>query len=373
MVRMRTLRFLTLVFAVSLFAGAAPNAYFVYVGTYTGHGSQGIYAYRFEPLGGKLTDIGLVARTENPSYLAVDPRGAHLYAANENNIATVSAFSIDRMTGKLVPLNQLSSRGASACALAVNHAGTLLFAANYRSGNVILFPIRPDGGLSEASYVDQHQGSSVNAQRQEKPHAHAAVFSPDDRFALSADLGVDQIYLYRVDPKRRILMPHGMAGVLPGAGPRHLTFTPDGKFVYVINELASTVTAFSWNAGVMKQIETVPALPKDYTGPKSGAEIQVHPDGRFLYASNRGEANDIAIFKIDPQTGRLTAAGHVPSGGRTPRNFAIDPTGWYLFAANQDSDNITLFRIDAKTGGLTPSGKTIAISAPVCVQFVPAE
>ena len=374
MVRMRTLRFLTLLLAAAAGAAAAGSpAYFAYIGTYTGHGSQGIYVYRFEPVTGALTSLGLAAQTENPSFLAVDPQGTHLYAVNENEAGTVSAFRIDRTGGKLTPVSRVSSGGSSPCALAVDRAGRFVLAANYGSGSVTLFRIRTDGSLAVASAFDQHKGSGIDRQRQAGPHAHSASFSPDDLFALSADLGVDLIYIYRLDARRGRLSPAGYGGVAPGSGPRHLAFHPNGRFAYAINELTSTVTAFAWDAGALKAIGTVPALPQGYQGPKSGAEIQVHPNGKFLYASNRGEANDIAIFNIDVQTGRLTPAGHVPSGGRTPRSFSVDPSGQYLFVANQDSNNVVVFHIDPINGQLTSTGKSLAISAPVAVQFVPAE
>ncbi|HEY1206624.1 MAG: lactonase family protein [Bryobacteraceae bacterium] len=371
---MRPFRFLTLLLAATACVGAASSpAYFAYIGTYTGHGSQGIYVYRFEPITGEVTSIGLAAQTENPSFLAASPHGTNLYAVNENTVGSVSAFRINRRTGGLTPLNRVSSRGASPCALAVNHAGTFVLVANYGSGSVALLPIEADGSLAQRSFFAQHTGSGTDRSRQQGPHAHSASFSPDDRFALSADLGVDLIYVYRLGAARGPLSMAGSIGVLPGSGPRHLAFDPDGKFVYAINELSATVTAFAWNDGVLRDIGTVPALPQDYQGPKSGAEIEVHPNGRFLYASNRGEANDIAIFNIDALTGRLTPAGHTASGGRTPRSFRIDPTGQYLFVANQDSNNVVVFRIDPLNGRLTPTGRTIEVTAPVAVQFVAAE
>ncbi len=365
------LRFLTLLLiAAALACAAGTPAYYVYVGTYTGHGSQGIYVYRFDPITGALADFGLAAQTDNPSFLTADPSGTHLYAVKEDNGGTVTAYRINRATGKLVELSRVSSGGDSPCALAVDHTGKYLLAANYRSGSVAFFPLRADGNFAAPAKVDAHHGSSLNRQRQEKPHAHSAVFSPDNRYALSADLGTDLIYIYRFDAKRGTLQLGGTAGVMPGSGPRHLAFSDDGKFVYVLNELTATITTFAWNDGVMRDLGSVSALPPDYKGPKSGAEILVHPNGRFLYASTRGDSNDIAIFRMDAASGRLAPAGHVPSGGRTPRNFGIDPTGKYLFAANQDSNNIVIFRIDPVSGMLTPSGKTIAVSSPVYVQFV---
>ncbi len=374
MVRMRPLRFVTLLVLIAALAGAAGNpTYFAYIGTYTGHGSQGIYVYRFEPATGELTSLGLAAQTENPSFLAVAPDGAHLYAVNENEAGSVSAFGIDKKTGKLTPLNSVSTGGSSPCALAVSHSGKFVLAANYGSGSVGLFPIKADGSLATASAFNHHNGSSLNPQRQAGPHAHSASFSPDGRYALSADLGVDLIYVYGLDEARGTLVTVGYGHVATGSGPRHLAFHPNGKFAYVIDELAATVSVFAWKAGVLKPITAESTLPPGYRGPKSGAEILVHPDGRFLYASNRGQLNDIAIFQIDPQTGRLTPAGHVPSGGITPRSFGIDPSGQYLFVTNQDSDNVVLFHIDPTSGQLTPTGKKLEVSAPVAVQFVAAE
>jgi len=374
MVRMRTLRFVTLLLAIAALAGAAGDpAYFAYIGTYTGHGSQGIYVYRFEPATGELTSLGLAAQTENPSFLAVAPDGKHLYSVNENEAGSVSAFDIDRKTGKLTPLNSVSTSGSSPCALAVSHSGKFVLAANYGSGSVALFPIKPDGSLAPASAFNHHNGSSLNPQRQAGPHAHSASFSSDDHYAFSADLGVDLIYIYGFDAARGTLVTVGYGHVAPGSGPRHLAFHPNGKLAYAIDELAATVSAFAWKAGVLKPITAITTLPPGYYGFKSGAEILVHPNGMFLYASNRGQLNDIAIFRIDIQTGRLTPAGRVSSGGITPRSFSIDPSGQYLFVANQDSDHVVVFHIDPESGQLTPTGKTLAVSSPVAVQFVAAE
>ena len=321
----------------------------------------------------ELTSLGLAAQTQNPSYLAVRPDGAYLYAVNEDGAGFVSAFRIDRQSGKLTPLNRVSSRGSGPCALSVDSTGKFVVAANYASGSVVLFPIKADGSLGQPTGFDPHEGSSVDPQRQEGPHAHSAIFSPDNRFALSADLGVDRIYVYLFNSARGTLSAAGSAGVQPGSGPRHLAFRPDGRFVYAINELTATLATFAWDGAMVRRIATASALPEGYQGTKSGAEIQMHPNGRTLYVSNRGEANDIALFDIDPQTGMPTPAGHVSSGGRTPRSFSLDPTGRYLLAANQDSNNVVVFRVNPVNGQLTPTGKTVDISAPVCVQFVAAE
>lgn len=357
-------------------AGAllAPAAdYLMYVGTYTGPASKGIYVYRFEPAIAKITSLGLAAATENPAYLAVRPDGDYLYAVNEVRDGRVSAFRIDRKSGKLASLNRVSSRGDGPCALSVDPSGKYVMAANYGSGSVALYPIQADGSLGEASAFDQHTGTGADKKRQEGPHAHAAIFSPDGRFALSADLGVDRIYVYRIDAAGKTLAAAAPGTVAPGSGPRHLAFHPSGKFAYSINELTAAVTAFTWDAGTLTEIETVPALPKDYQGAKSGAEIAVHPNGGFVYVSNRGAANNIAVFAVDPVKGTLTLVEHVASGGRTPRYIGFDPTGEYLLAANQESNNIVFFRADAKTGKLSAIGMPVRIAAPVCIKFAAAE
>jgi 6-phosphogluconolactonase len=351
--------------------------YLMYVGTYTGPHSKGIYAYRFQPATGEVTDIGLVAEVKNPTFLAIHPSGDYLYSADENRAGTVSAFRIDRKTGKLTPLNSVSSHGSGPCALAVDHTGKSVLVANYNSGSVALLPIRGDGGLAEASIVDQHEGKSVNAQRQQGPHAHSAVFAPGNKFALSNDLGLDKIFVYRFDPQKETLEPNDPAfgTVPPGSGPRHISFHPNGKFAYVVNELNSTVTAFAWSgsAGTLRELGTVSAVAKDFTGKTDGAEIQVSPNGKFVYSSNRGEASNIALFRVDAVKGTLTFVSTTPSGGKEPRYFGFDPTGEWLLAANQSSNDIALFRMDANTGALTASGKKVELSQPVCVVFVAAK
>jgi 6-phosphogluconolactonase len=352
--------------------GAAQGDWTMYVGTYTRGPSKGIYAYKFQPSTGKLTSIGLAGESSNPSFLAVHPSQRFLYAANENNAGMVSAFAIDSATGSLKLLNQVSSKGSGPCHISVDQTGKWLFVANYNNGSVAAYPINGNGSLSEASATFQHAGKSVNAQRQSGPHAHIAAISPDDRFVWVCDLGLDEVLSYRIDPAKG-MTPNDppFAKVEPGFGPRHVVFRADSKFAYVLGEMAASVAVFSYDAakGTMQQVQSIPATPEGYTGPKSGAEIAILPDSKFLYASNRGD-NSIAIFKVDAAKGTLTAAGNVPTQGKTPRNFAIDPTGSYLVAANQDSNNLVVFKIDRQTGGLTPTGDTIDVGAPVSVVFV---
>jgi len=369
------------VLAVPLSAAGAKGEWIAYIGTYTRQKSKGIYAYRFAPASGKLTPAGLVAETVNPSFLAVHPNQRFLYAANEvgtyqgQPTGSISAFAIDQATAQLKPLNQVSSKGSGPCHVALDHTGKWLFAANYNSGSVAAYPVHDDGTLGEASAFVQHSGAGANAQRQSGPHAHEITISPDNRFVLVNDLGLDQILVYRLDPVKGTLAANDppFVKLAPGSGPRHMAFGKGGRFAYAINEILLTVTAFRYDAGrgSLTELQTVAASPENFAGEKSGAEIAVHSNGKFLYSSNRGPDN-IAIFRIDSNKGTLTAVERVPTQGKTPRNFAIDPTGGYLFAANQDSDNVVVFRIDKGTGHLTQAGNALDVGAPVCVVFAAA-
>ncbi|HYK51459.1 MAG TPA: lactonase family protein [Terriglobales bacterium] len=355
------------------------NSYLMYVGTYTGPASKGIYAYRFDAGTGQATSLGLVAETVNPSFLAVDPSRRFLYAANEisnyqgEKSGGVSAFAIDQESGKLTFLNEVSSHGAGPCYVSLDKTGKYVMVANYDTGSVAVFPMLPGGTLGEASAVIQHTGHGPDAKRQEGPHAHEIEASPDNRFALAADLGLDEVLVYHFDPAKGTLSANDppFAKVAPGAGPRHFVFHPSTKFVYVIDEIASTVTAFSYNAvkGTLDQLSAVSTLPEGFKGENDTAEIHVSVDGKFLYGSNRGH-NSIAIFALDQATGAPKFVEAVPTGGKTPRNFELAPGGDYLFAANQDSNNIVVFRVDKKTGHLTPTGQVLEAPSPVSLRFV---
>jgi 6-phosphogluconolactonase len=362
---------------------AQPGAddWIMYVGTYTRAPSKGIYAYRFQAATGRLTPLGtagLAAETENPSFLAVHPNQRFLYAVNEVSryegrpAGSVSAFSIDRATGALTLLNRVSSGGGGPCHVSVDRSGKWLFVANYGGGSVAAFPLRDDGTLGEASAFFQHAGSSVNKARQSGPHGHAAVVSPDNRFVLAADLGLDQILTYRIDPARGGLAPAEppFVAVAPGSGPRHLAFRPDGKFAYVLTEMLSSVVAFGYDAGrgTLTQLQTLSTLPDGFSGDSSGAEIVAHPGSKFLYASNRGH-DSIAAFRIDEAKGTLTSIDRVSTQGKTPRSFEIDPSGRFLVAANQNSGTLVVFRIDQQTGALTPAGTSVEVPSPVSVVF----
>ena len=352
----------------------------VYVGTYTGHGSQGIYAYRFDPETGQSTAIGLVAETENPTFLAVHPSGRFLYAVNEVDAyegkpsGAVSAFAIDRKSGALTLLNRVGSLGKGPAHLSIDKTGKYLLVANYGGGSVAVFPIGDDGRIGTSTSLVQHSGSGPNPERQAGPHAHQIIVSSDDRFALVADLGLDKVLVYKFDAKQGTLSPNNPPFVTtePGAGPRHAAFHPNGKTLYVLNELTSTVDTFLYDPrnGKMQELHSLSTLPKDFTGKNTDAEIVVDTKGRFVYASNRGH-DSITVFAVDPRTGTLSLVQDISSGGKAPRNFTIDPSGKWLFAANQNSNNIVLFQVDPNTGQLSPTQHVLDTAAPVCVVFVP--
>ena len=361
---------------------AANGQYIAFVGTYTTKtDSKGIYAYRFDATKGQLTAIGVAAETTDPSFLAVHPSGKYLYAVNEisnfngGSEGAVSSFAIDAKTGTLKFLNQVPSRGPGPCYISLDKTGSYVLVANYDGGSIASFPVHGDGALGTASGFVQHSGSGPDKQRQEGPHAHWVGTSPDNRFALAVDLGLDQVIVYKFDADQGTFTPllTGFAKVKPGAGPRHLAFHPNGKFAYVVSEMGSSVTAFSYQAkdGTLKELQAISALPPDYTGRKEAAEIAVHPSGKFLYTSNRGH-DSIAIFAIGKK-GLVKSLGYVLTGGKTPRHFAIDPTGNYLLAENQESNDIVVFHIDAATGSLTPTGQTVQVPSPVCITFVAAQ
>jgi len=363
-------------------AAKASREYLVYFGTYTDKGSKGIYTCRFRPSTGKLTPPELAAETVNPSFLAVDPAQRYLFAANEigdyqnAKSGSVSSFAIDRRSGQLRALNTVASRGADPCHLTVDKSGNHVLIANYTGGSVAVFPVKVDGMLGEASDFVQHLGSSVDPERQKQPHAHDVVLTPDNRFAVVADLGLDKLLVYRFDLEKGKLSPNDppYGPVKPGSGPRHFAFHPNGRWAYVINEMGNTITAFDWDGdrGSFHELQTISTLPKDFKGENSTAELVVHPKGRYIYGSNRGHES-IAVYAIDPAKGMLTLIEDVSTLGKEPRNFALDPTGAYLFAANQNSNTVVVFRVNPRNGRLTPTGEKVEVLSPVCVTFVAAQ
>jgi 6-phosphogluconolactonase len=358
---------------------AAAREFFVYFGTYTGGMSKGIYVSRFDADSGRLSEAELAAETRNPSFLAAHPSGRFLYAVGELNdfqgkrAGAVSAFALDGKTGRLSLLNQQASGGLGPCHLALDSKGRCVLVANYGSGSVAALPVQPDGHLGEAASTIQHAGSSVNPQRQAGPHAHHIVTDRRDRHALVCDLGLDQVRVYGLEAKSGRLLPNEPAfgSVAPGAGPRHLAFSPNGKFAYVINEMGSSITVFGYDGrwGALKGLQTVSTLPASFTGNSSCAEIEVHPTGKFVLGSNRGH-DSIAVFAVHERSGELTLVEHASTQGKTPRHFTIDPTGRWLLAENQGSDSVVVFEIDGRTGRLRGTGRSISVESPVCAVFV---
>lgn len=351
----------------------------LYVGTYTSGKSEGIYLYRMNPTTGELKAAGVAKGVSNPSYLAIDRNGRRLYAVNEvNDIegkpgGALTAFSIDRSTGNLTRMNHQSSHGSSPCYVELHPAGRFAAIANYGSGNLCVLPINNDGSLGAAVDVVQHSGTGGDANRQQKPHAHCLMFDREGRRALAVDLGIDKVMIYRFDGAKGKLLPNRQPfyQTQPGAGPRHIDFHPSQKLVYLINELNSTMTALAYNgqSGELREVQTMSTLPPAFSGANYPADIHVHPNGKFVYGSNRGH-NSIVAFAIDPRDGRMTLAGHTSTGGEVPRNFVIDPSGRFLLAANQKTDNVLVFSIDEKSGALTATGIEAKIPTPVCLKFL---
>ena len=354
-----------------------PSSQLLYVGTYTRESSAGIYAYRFFPDRAAVEPIGMAAEMSNPSFLALHPDGAYLYAVSETDdfdsrgSGSVAAFELDPASGSISKINEVSSGGGWPCHLGIDPSGRMLIVANYKDGTVASFPVQGDGALGNATSLFQHEGRSVH-ERQRGPHAHSADFSPDGRFAFFSDLGLDQVRLYTADPETATLAPNdpNHVSLEPGSGPRHFAQHPSGRFGYVVNELGSTVSAFDLDGktGSLEALQTLTTLPEGFTGENYTAEIHAHPSGRFVYASNRGH-DSIAVFAVDQQTGRLGSLGQVPTNGDWPRNFSFDRTGRYLLVANQNSDNVVVFEIDGETGLPVPTGNEFAIDAPVCLVF----
>jgi 6-phosphogluconolactonase len=349
----------------------------LYVGTYTSGKSEGIYIYRMNLATGELNRLNAI-KSVNPSFLALDRSGRHLYAVNEvtefagKSSGAVSAFAIDSGTSNLNFLNQQASMGADPCHVILDRSGKFLLVANYTGGNVSVFPVERDGSLGPARDVMQHHGYSVNKAHQEGPHAHCVILDRSNQHALVADLGLDKVMIYRFDPRNGKLAPNikPWAQLKPGAGPRHMILHPTGRFLYVINELDSTLTAFRYNGAnaTLRSMQTVSTLPKAFAGHNDCADLHVSPSGKFLYGSNRGH-DSIVVFAINENTGKLQYLEHASTHGKTPRNFTIDPTGRFLLVANQESDTIVTLRIDPLTGKLRPTGHIAEVPAPVCLKF----
>ena len=375
---------LVLVFTAGSAEKPAGGKFLALVGTYTTKTeSKGIYAFDFDTATGALKPKGIAAETPDPSWVIVHPNGKFAYAANEaGKASTISSFSLDAASGKLTLLNQLPALGEDPCHLSFDKTAKFLLVANYSSGNVVVFPLLPDGRFGEHTALMKDQGAlGPNKERQEAPHAHWIETTAGNRFAYVSDLGLDRVLIYKFDDAKGTLAAGDpapakgadpfSATLSPGTGPRHVAFGPGGKFLYVLGELQSTVTVFANESNeTYRRVQQISALPKGFSGRNDAAEIAIHPGGKYLYASNRGD-DTIAIFSIDPGKGTLTFVARVPTGGKEPRHFAIDPSGKYLLAENQLSKTIVVFAIDAATGSIRQTGQTVDVPSPVDLTFVP--
>ncbi len=337
----------------------------------------GIHAYEFSTKDGKLKPLRRTAGAENPFFLALSPDGKYLYSTHARQFGgkeneQVAAYQVVGRAGELRLLNRQSAEGTAACYVDVDKTGKAVLVANYSSGSVASLPIKGDGSLGEHASFFKHKGSSVNPQRQKEPHAHCIVVSPDNRYALAADLGTDEILCYKLDPATAKLTPNKppSARAPAGAGPRHLTFHPTGKRVYVINELLNSVTAFDWDAdaGTLKEKQTISTLPDDFKGTSHCADVKVTPDGRYLYGTNRGH-DSIAAYRIG-EDGRLTLVAIEPSRGKGPQNLAITADGRWLLCANMPGDNVAVFQIDPRSGKLMSAGEPVAQPGPSCIMLL---
>jgi 6-phosphogluconolactonase len=352
------------------------DAYWVYIGTYSGV----IYQFHFERKTGKLKLVHTTKAGSNPSFLAIHPNGNFLYAVNEiNNYGSpkggsVTAFSIDETTGELKKINVMQSGGPGPCHVSIDRSGNFVLVANYVGGSVEVIPIDKDGSLGAPTSFIQQKGSSTNAKRQGGPHAHYISVDLGNKYAFVPNLGADKLFVYKFDATTGTLSPNSPEFMKSpaGAGPRHFAFHPGGKFAYLLNELKGSIIAYSYeeSTGTLEEKQLISTLPKSYRGGNLTAEIQVHPSGKFVYSSNRGN-NTIAMFSVDETTGLLTSIGHQSTMGRTPRNFSLDPLGEYLIAANQFSDDLAVFTVDQSTGKLQATGEKAKASSPVCVKFLP--
>lgn len=348
---------------------------YLLVGTYTGGKSDGLYVYQFNSQDGTHREVSHV-KASNPSFVVVSPNEEFVYAVSENakpgHGGDISAYSFNRENGGLTLLNQQATGGDHPCYVDIDKTGKWVFAANYSSGSLSVFPVNADGSLGLASTHIAHSGSGAIKERQEKPHVHCTFVSPDNKFLFVPDLGIDKVMIYAFDAATGKLTPapQAFARSQPGSGPRHITFHPNGKFAYVIEELAGQVSAYAYKNGQLKFLQRTSSTPRGQKGFAGSADIHVSPDGKFLYASNRGDFNNIAIYKVNPTTGKLTIVGFQPTLGNAPRNFNMDPGGQYLLAGNQNNDEIVVFKRDLKTGLLTEHGKRIEVGKPVCLKWI---
>ncbi|MDZ4846152.1 MAG: lactonase family protein [Chitinophagales bacterium] len=351
--------------------------YFLFIGTYSGTGSKGIYVYKFDDSTGKLTWVNNTDKSVvSPSFLTIAPTGKFVYACTEariKNAGSVSAFAFNKKSGSLKFINKQPSGGDNPVYLSVNHNNTWLVNANYFGGNLSAFPINADGSLQPFSQLIQHTGKSINPERQEAAHVHSTVFSPAQDYLLVPDLGIDKIMIYRFDETQQSPLTTtqpAFTNTTSGSGPRHLAFHPNGRFAYLIEELSGTVSVYNYHKGTLDSTQRISTHTDDASGPFGSADIHLSPDGRFLYVSNRGKENNITLFSIDDLTGKLNLVGYESTRGEVPRNFTISPSGNFLLVANEKTGNVIVFKRNKKNGKLEYAGIEISIPQPSCLQFL---
>jgi 6-phosphogluconolactonase len=370
---MRLISLLSILLLIT-FPGLSQH-YYLFIGTYTSGKSEGIYVYDFDASTGRANRVSSIKST-NPSFLAIAQGGGYVYSVNENGgdkQGTVSAYSFDQKTGQLAFINQEGSGGADPCFIAVDRDRKWAVVANYSGGSLSALPLSADGSVQPVKQLIQHEGKSVNTIRQEKAHVHSTFFSPDEHFILSPDLGMDELLVYRFNKfanQPLAAAKDSIVSVLPGSGPRHLAFHPSKPYLYLVDELTGTIDAYRYNNGVLKHNQRINTEPQGFQGEKGSADIHVSPNGKFLYASNRGDGNTIAVYSIDPVNGKLHINAIQSVLGKHPRNFIIEPGGRFLLVANRDTDNIVVFRINQQTGILEATGDQIAVPNPVCLKLL---
>ena len=371
---MRKRHFLWLLLpAIAMFRSAGASDGLVYFGSHRSAPGAGFSVAHFNSETGALTKPEFLLAAKEPAFFVFSSDGSRLYTCNSGAPGGLSAYAVEPHTGSLTLLNRVLAGGGDTSFITLDRTGRYVLVANYDGGNIAVFALKPDGAIGDWTAFDQHRGSSVNPQRQTHAYVHAIVLDPTNRFALVPDLGVDRLYVYRFNEKTGALTPDDppFVAIAPGSGPRHVRFHPNGRWVYLINEMASTIVAFEWDSarGTLVPFQTSTTLPADFKGVSTCAELEIHPNGKFLYGSNRGH-DSLAVFAIDETTGRLTPVEHVPSGGKTPRNFAFDPTAHWIVVTNQDSSNAVVFRVDASTGRLARVGEPVTVPFPFCERFL---
>lgn len=371
---------ISLLFPVLIYAQkkpVVPTTFDLLIGTYTKGASKGIYVYRFYAETGRLAYLNQIDGVSNPSYLTVADNNKFVYAVNEDGKkGEVSAFKFDAKQGKLEFINKQSSLGADPCYIAVDKAQKSAFVANYSSGTIAVLPINKDGSLANGVQTMHDDGHGINKERQEAAHVHTTVLSPDEKYVLYTDLGTDKLHVVRYRPGKPNPLVDAkppFVSITPGDGPRHLVFSNNKKQVYLLTEMGSNIHVFDYDNGKLKEKQVIPFLQQGFKGQTAGAAVHLSPDGRFLYASNRLETNNITAFAVNEETGTLTQVDQISTFGKNPRDFAIDPNGNYLLVANQDSDSIYVYKIDKATGRLSPMRGKLEIGNPVCLKFTAAE